>query len=169
MIPRCFRKVFRQRRLTRPRIGRCRSRRAGATAIEAVFTLPIYLMIVLGTLDLGTAVFRQHQVTNAANLLSRRAATHGSRAAALGVWGPAPLTGNAADGSVVGQFLAQRVPGPAPGSITYEIEWPDGGNDSRSGHRTRVTVTASHSLIFTSLFGLEPMAIRSSITAPITH
>jgi len=151
-----------------PRSRRWRVRR-GATAIEAAVTMPIYLLIVLGTLDLGMAVFRQHQVTNAANLLSRKAATHGSRASRLGVWGPATITGTAADATVVGQFVAARIPGPDPADVTYRIEWPDGGNDARSDHRTKVTVTADHRLVITSLFGVEPMTIRSSITSAITH
>jgi len=149
--------------------ARLRPIRRGATALEAAVTMPIYLLIVLGTLDLGMAVFRQHQVTNAANLLSRKAATHGSRASRLGVWGPATIIGTAADGTAIGDFVAARIPGPNPADVTYRIEWPDGGNDARSNHRTKVTVTADHRLVITSLFGVEPMTIRSSITSAITH
>ena len=72
-----------------PRRSTRRSDRRGASAIESAFALPVFLLIVLGALDLGLAVFRQHQVTATAHFIARKAIVHGSLPISLGLvsWG----------------------------------------------------------------------------------
>lgn len=152
-----------------PRRSTRRSDRRGASAIESAFALPVFLLIVLGALDLGLAVFRQHQVTATAHFIARKAIVHGSRASKLGVWGPATRIGNAADGSEIGNLIASFMPGPQASQISYEVAWPDGGNEPRDNHRLRVRIAVNHQPIVTSIFGVAPMTLRSGVTTPIAH
>lgn len=136
---------------------------------EAAFALPIFLLVVFATLDLGIMIFRQHQITTAASALARRAVVHGSEASKLGVWGPGSLSGTAADDSAIGKLLAAQTTGARPDAIRYEISWPDGGNKAASDHRVRVVVSATHQPIVTGLFGVDPLTLSSSTTSVIAH
>lgn len=145
------------------------SSRRGATATEAAFALPVFLLVVFATLDLGILVFRQHQITTAASAVARQAAVHGAKASRLGVWGPGSLSGTAADGSAIGALLARYTTGARPEVIRYEVSWPDGGNDAASDHRVRVLVSATQQPIVTGLFGVDPLTLTSSTTSLIAH
>lgn len=136
---------------------------------EAAFALPVFLLVVFGTLDLGIMVFRQHQITTAASALARKAVVHGSESSKLGVWGPGSLSGTAADDSAIGKLLASQTAGARPDAIRYEISWPDGGNKAASDHRVRVVVSATHQPIVTGLFGVDPLTLSSSTTSVIAH
>lgn len=144
-------------------------RRRGAAMTEAAFALPIFLLVVFATLDMGIIIFRQHQITTAASALARQAVVHGSEASKLGVWGPSSLSGTAADGSAIGKLLATQTTGARPNAIRYEISWPDGGNKAASDHRVRVVVSATHQPIVTGLFGVAPLTLSSSTTSVIAH
>src|SRR4051812_15031852 len=57
-----------------------RSQRRGASILESALTLPVFLILVLGTLDLGMGVFRQHTISAAARSGARLAIVHGYNA-----------------------------------------------------------------------------------------
>lgn len=145
------------------------SPRRGASAIEAAFALPIFLLVVFGVLDVGILVFRQHQLTTAAGFIARQAAVHGSKASKLGVWGPGSLSGTAADDSAIAKLLARYTTGARPDAVRYEVSWPDGGNEAASDHRVRVRVSATQQPIVTGLFGADPLTLASSTTSVIAH
>ena len=70
------------------------NRRRGGTILELALILPIFLMLSLGMLDLGRAVFRYHVLNQAACQGARRAIVHGALADAVkegGPWGPTKL------------------------------------------------------------------------------
>ncbi len=52
-------------------------RRRGAAVLETALVLPAFLIITLGTLDLGVGVFRYHVLAQVARHGARQAIVHG--------------------------------------------------------------------------------------------
>jgi len=162
------------RRHGRERIP-CRSlrrhgRERGATLVEFSLTLSLFLMIVMGVLDIGLAVFRYHQLTDAARYLSRKAAVHGSQASStMGVWGPATLQGSNGPSTPVGLLLSQRMVGVSAGVVQYVMFWPDGGNVAYHDDRVGVGLQMSYTPLLTSLIGVGPFTMSTSSIVPIAH
>lgn len=137
---------------------RAESRRRGAAIVEMAVTLIVFLMMVLGTLDLGLCVFLQHTVTEAARRGARLAIVHGSKAPPAsetwsGRWGrltiDAPLSNNSVPIAVA---LRPSLPGVDQTTTRVRVEWIDGGNSP--GQRVRVTVTGSYTPFITAIFGI---------------
>jgi hypothetical protein len=105
--------------------GRNRDRR-GATTFETAIVILPFLTIVLGILDLGTAVFRHHVVSQAARQGVRKAIVHGSRAPSgwhggrwgTATYGPFAVATDVADPRV--QAIAPYLPGLDPGRSACE-------------------------------------------------
>lgn len=145
-----------------------RRRRPGATLVEGVIVLGVLLTLVVGTFDLGTAVFRQHQLTYAAKATCRAATVHGSEARALGPWGPAAVGPCAASGA--GAILAEartHLCSLSPSAVTVRVEWPDGDNEP--GSRVTVALETSYQPALTGLFGAGPISLTASSTMSISH
>jgi Flp pilus assembly protein TadG len=122
-----------------------RSRRRGAVLVESAFTLPVFLLLVVGTLDFGLAVFRQHTIAAAARSGARMAIVHGSSADTdFGQWGPQmidePLSNTAAPW-IVGALRPMLVAND-PTKTRVQVEWLDRSNFP--GRRVRVTVTSPY-------------------------
>src|SRR5438552_607017 len=80
--------------------GTGRSSRRGITLVETAIVLNVFLLLILGTLDLGIATYRYNTLSQAARNGARQAAVHGALAApALAAWGPGTYSGTAGDGS----------------------------------------------------------------------
>ena len=132
-------------------------------------TLTLFLTIVLGVLDIGLAVFRYHQLTDAARFLSRKAAVHGSQATTLGAWGPSTLQGSNGPSSTVGTLLSQRMVGVPTGVVQYTMFWPDGGNVAYHNDRVGVGLQMEYTPILTSLIGLGPFTMSTTSVVPMAH
>jgi Flp pilus assembly protein TadG len=134
---------------------RCRkgNARPGATLVETALVGLVFLMVILGTLDLGIAVLRYNVSSQAAAQGARIASVHGSLANGfLGSWGPAtygPAAGT--DSNPIAQAIAPYLTGADPTAVTIKVEWLDG--DNNTGHRVRVTVTDTYHPITTFIFG----------------
>jgi Flp pilus assembly protein TadG len=157
------------RRPARHRGPRRRSRDRGATLVEFSLTLSLFLTIVMGVLDIGLAVFRYHQLTDAARYLSRKAAVHGSQASTLGVWGASTLQGSNGPSTPVGLLLSQRMVGVPTGTVQYTMFWPDGGNVAYHNDRVGVGLQMSYTPLLTSLVGIGPFTMSTSSIVPIAH
>src|SRR3954463_2164209 len=75
----------------------CRRRRRGGALVEGVITTMVLLMLMLGTVDMGVAVFRMHVISEAARQGARRAICQGALALPKyngGPWGPTAFSGN---------------------------------------------------------------------------
>ena len=82
----------------RPALG---TTRRGAAMVETALVLNIYMLLILGTCDLGIAVHRNNTLSQAARHGARQASVHGALAApSMAAWGPATYTGTAGDGSI---------------------------------------------------------------------
>lgn len=144
-----------------------RSRR-GATVVEAAFVLAVFVTLVVGMLDLGTALFRHHQLTYAAKGTCRAATVHGSQASVLGAWGPATVGPVAASSTgPIPTEARSHLGSLTPSAVTVTAEWPDGDNDP--GSRVTVSLTTSYQPALTWLFGADPIPLTASSTMPISH
>jgi hypothetical protein len=141
--------------------------RRGATLVEAALIFPVFLLLILGMIDLGVYFSRSNMLSMVARQGARRAIVHGAMAPpALGTWGPAtygplPLSDSGAIAQEIQPFLA----GIDPSEVTITVEWLD--NSNVAGSRVRVTLT--HDYSSTTTLGLGTLALRASSTMLITH
>src|SRR5688572_30357725 len=85
---------------TRRLRARQRCPRHGVAVIEAAIVISVFLVILLGTLDLGLAVLRYNVLSETSRRLARTASLRGERATPeRTAWGPGTYTGNAGDRS----------------------------------------------------------------------
>lgn len=182
-------RAFSPRRQNRPSIGvsqRCRplwhrngcsGKRRGATIVETAITLPIFLILLLGMVELGIAVFRQHVVSQAARQATRRAIIHGKMAIpAVGKWGPATFEGPAdfdgdndegSPASAIAASIRPYLTGLNKTQTMIRVEWLDGSNDVHS--RVRARITTPHQPFITFLFGSSAWTLTGASTMPIAH
>jgi Flp pilus assembly protein TadG len=155
-----------------------RSRRHGAVLIESAFTLPVFLLLVVGTLDFGLAVFRQHTIAAAARNGARMAIVHGNSADTdFGQWGPQmidePLSNTAAP-----EIIAAMRPPKSymlvandPTKTRVQVEWLDRSNFP--GRRVRVTVSSPYRPFtpFVNFVFVKPegYTLSASSTMTIAH
>lgn len=157
------------------RKNRCRRQgpgkpgRRGASAVEMSIVVFVFLVLVLGMLDLGLGVFRYNTFAQAARQGARQAIVHGSMADRLGTWGPAPYSGLASDAHPIAAAIRPSLAGSDLSEITIQAEWPDGGNDVSEDHRVRVTVSGPYRPMMTFIFGSPTITLRASSTMAIAH
>jgi Flp pilus assembly protein TadG len=146
-------------------------RRRGAALVEAALVLPLFLLIVLGMIDLGVAMFRNNALSQAARQGARKASVQGAFAPPAlngGPWGPATVTVSASDttnpvASAVRPYLSSF----DANTATIKVEWPDGSNDPELS-RVKVTVTTAFQPITTYVFGTT-FNLSASSTMLIAH
>lgn len=142
--------------------------RRGAVMVEMAVVLSVFLLLILGTLDLGIATYRYNTISQAARQGARQGIVHGSLAPpAMTAWGPATYSGNAGDGSEYAQAVSPMLVGFTLSNVTIKVEWPDGGNASQQ--RVRYTVTTTYQPIVTSLFSNSTYTLSAVSTMPIAH
>ena len=151
-------------KLFRPRPA---SWRRGATTLELAIVLLVFLMLTLGMLDLGLAVFRSHVLSHAARQGTRQAMVRGEFADRLGKLGPAAFSGTAADNQAVADALRPHLVTMDPSDVMLQVEWPDGSNEVKD--RVKVTLSAEYAPVTTFLFGNPSWTLRSSSTVTIAH
>jgi Flp pilus assembly protein TadG len=153
------------------RLSNRRPSRRGAATLEAAIVVPVFLLLVLGTIDIGLAVSRQSSLSQAARQGARKAAVHGKLAPAGwdgGPWGvdtieePIAVSGNYAVDAVKPMLVN------CPVDQTYvRFEWPEGRNDV--GNQVRVTVTSEYTPMMTFIFGAPTITLRATSTMMISH
>ncbi len=98
--------------------------RQGVTLAESAIVLSVFLLLVLGMVDLAVGVFRSNMVSGAARQASRQACVHGLLA--TDSWGPAtlgPLTGT--DSHPLALALQPWLTGLDLSQLQITVEWPD--------------------------------------------
>lgn len=145
-----------------------RGSRRGATLVETAVVLSVFLLLILGTLDLGIATFRYNTLSQAARQGVRQAVVHGALAEpALSEWGPNTYTGTAADGSEQAQAVFPLLAGFRRSDVTIRVEWIDGGNNIQQ--RVRYSLSTPYRPIVSSFFSQGSYTLRAASTMPITH
>lgn len=136
--------------------------------VEMAIVLSVFLLLVLGTMDLGIATYRYNTLSQAARQGVRQAVVHGSLAPPeMPAWGPATYNGTAGDGSAYAQAVSPMLAGFNLNTVTIKVEWPDGGNAIQQ--RARFTVTTIYYPIVTSFFPNSSYTMSAVSTMPIAH
>lgn len=160
--------VARRRSDWRERAAGERTARLGAAMVEMAIVLSVFLLLVLGTMDLGIATYRYNTLSQAARQGVRQAVVHGSLAPpAMPAWGPATYNGTAGDGSPYAQAVSPMLAGFNLNAVTIKVEWPDGGNAIQQ--RVCFTVTTIYYPIVTSFFPNSSYTMRAVSTMPVAH
>lgn len=147
-----------------------RHSRKGVTTVEFSLVIMVFLMLVLGMLELSIAVFQLNVVSQAARQGARQGIVRGRTANVLGVWDPGvmgdPYTATLSDNSAIPNLLRNYTPGLFENQTTISISWPDGNNDIDSHIRYRVSTV--HQPFVTLLFTSNWTFVGES-TMPIHH
>ncbi len=154
------------------RRGTTRSNRRGATIVELAIVLLLFLILVLGMLDLGIGVFRRQTLAQAARQGARQAIVHGALAdrPEFGYvpWGPGTLTETADVGAhPVVEKIRPYLAGFDLSEVTIQAEWLDG--DHRFEDRVRVTVSAPYRPMMTFIFGNLEITLQGTSTMAVAH
>lgn len=150
-----------------------RANRRGASLVEEVLITSAFLALVLGMVDLGTAVFQNHMVSEASRQGARIASVHGSLAPSGwngGNWGTADYSGlgNSSDAIPTAISSANALTGLNPANVTISVHWP-GGNSAQNGDTVQVTVSTTWTPVYGSVFGNSPYTLSATSIMPIAH
>lgn len=144
--------------------------RRGAAAAETAVVLLVFLMLILGMIDLGIGVAANNALSYSARDAARQAMVHGQLAPAGwqgGPWGPGAMD-QTWDGGAGGGTLRQPLAAEFPlTNVRTHVEWPDGSN--QPGNRVRVTVSGEYHPAVAYLFGDPAISMRASSTMLIAH
>ncbi len=166
-------------RIRRPRLGNAEDAvypakravdcsRRGATLVETAIVLSVFLLLVIGGMDLGIGVYKYNTLSQAARHGARQAAVHGNLAApAMTAWGPGTYTGTAGDGSQYASAVSPMLVGFILANVTIKVEWIDGGNSIQQ--RVRYTATTTYKPIVTSFFNSSSYTLTAASTMPVAH
>jgi len=142
--------------------------RSGAVTLEAVIVLPVFLLMVLGTIDVGMAVFRYNTLSQAARLGARQAIVHGKEASLTGVWGPTAINEPVTSTSVpIVAAVAPTLANCPPGETRVQVTWTAGQN--KIGDPVRVTVTSEYTPMLSWIIGGATIDLSASSTMLIAH
>ncbi len=164
-------------------MNRNRNHRLGGTVLELSLVLSVFLMITMGMLDLGMAVFRYQVLNNAACQGARRAIVHGALATVTGVWGPTKIGPVAANttgtygivdgtGDNPSDGIAKMLVGCDLSQTNITVNWNLNGSSGTTasntvGSNVQVTVSSPYTPIMWFLGGKR--TITASSTMQITH
>ena len=145
---------------------RNRSRR-GATLVETAIVLPVFLLLVCGTIDLAAGVYRHNLLSELARRGAREAVVLGSQAPPQRQsLGPQSWTGSATDDHPIAAIVRPLLVGIDPAEVMLALEWPDGDNAPR--HRVRCTVSLDFQGVTFALAG-RSVTLRATSTLPIAN
>jgi len=143
--------------------------RNGAATVETALLLLVWLLLLIGTLDLSLVLFRHTFTHHLATTAARLAAVHGANAAPQATpWGPMTVQVTLSDTHPVADLLRPLTGGLSPADFLIRLEWPDGGNNF--DQRVRVTVITSQATALGSLFpGNGSVPLQATSLARITY
>src|SRR5262245_10057878 len=147
------------------------NRRRAGVLVEFALVYPIFLLLVLGMIDLSLAVLRYNQVSLVARNACRQAIVHGQYAPAGwkgGPWGttkidvPATATGIPVVDAVKPQMANFDLD-----QTRIVVEWPEASNHVEKN--VKVTVSTPYRPMITYIFGNPSWTLQASSTMPIAH
>ena len=119
-------------------------------------------------LDLGLLLLDYNTLCEATRRLARAAIVHGQMAApAQTVWGPAAVTGTAADGTDYATTLSKELATFNLSNVNYSIQWPAGTN--RPDDPVQVTVNYQYPPIIPYLLGSQTVPIQAVSNMSVQH
>jgi Flp pilus assembly protein TadG len=143
--------------MSKRRIGR--GGQAGQALVEFSLAFLVFMIVVIGIIDVARAVWNYNTLSNAVREGTRYGIVHGSASTA-----PAgPTANNAALEAHVEDFAG----GLDLSELTVSSTWPDGNNDA--GSRVRVTGSYDFQPMFGALINIPPITLTSTSTMNITN
>jgi Flp pilus assembly protein TadG len=109
------------------------------SVVEFALVGPLFFLMLIGTVEMGRAVYVNHQIANATREGARWAAVHGSKSSP-----------QATSAGVKTQMMT-KVSGVNSGSLTVVLSLPNGNNDP--GSKARVASTYTFTPIVSMVFG----------------
>jgi hypothetical protein len=153
------------------RLQRADRGRKGNYLVETAMMLTAFLFLILGTVDLGAALFRQYILSEAARQGARQAIVHGRNAPSGwkgGAWGPTTYGPVAAtDSDAKAQAVAAFLGGVNPADVQVTMTWIDNSNAVEK--RVRVTLTTTWTPLMGFIFGNPSVALTGASTMQIAH
>jgi Flp pilus assembly protein TadG len=144
------------------------AKRRGAAAVETAIVLLVFVVLVLGMLELSIAVLRYNIVSQAARQAARQAIVRGELAPPkLSEWGPASFSRNANAADPTVEAIQPYLTGLDLNNTTIAIDWIDGSTKIQK--RVRVTIVTSHQPFLTFIFGSSAWTLNGVSTMQITH
>lgn len=119
----------------------------------------LVVLLLIGTLDMGYAVYASNTLAEAVRGGARYAAVHGADS-------PSPV-GPTANSSVIESVVLSYAPGIPAGHLTVTSTWPDGSNSY--GNRVTVAATYNYPFVVGSFFGKSAIPLRATTTMEISH
>lgn len=160
-------------RRTRPPLARRASAgpRRGAATVELAIILLVFIVLVMGFIDVGMAIFRQQLLAEAAREGAREAIVHGKLAPAGykgGPWGTGTVDVKASSTAhpivdEIKPFLVRM----DLEKTNIKVEWPENSNEIQK--KVTVTVTTTYQPMITFIFGDTAIGLSASATMPIAH
>ena len=147
--------------------------RKGTALLETVLLVAAFLTLVLGAIDLGVAVLRQHVLSEAARQGVRQAIVHGQLAPAGwkgGPWGTSTYGPVAAtDSDPKAQAIAPYLGGMDPSAVQVTMTWLDNSNAVEKDYRVQVTLTTTWTPLMGFIFGYRSVTLTGASTMQIAH
>lgn len=141
-----------------------RRARRGAAIVESLFVLMGFLLLILGLVDVGLGVLRNHMLSQAARQGIRQVVVHGEYAPAEwngGKWGPSTYTGTAAAEDPIASSIRPFLTGIDPATVNITVQWLDGTN--RVGERVQLTVRHAWTPMVLSFLGSKNLSAASTM------
>ncbi|MGE3317209.1 MAG: TadE/TadG family type IV pilus assembly protein [Planctomycetaceae bacterium] len=136
--------------------------------VEAALVLGVFLVALFSMLDLALLVLHQNTLIEASRRLSREAMVHGEKSAPeRTTWGPATISGTAADNNDCGAALRPELVTFDHALVAYTIEWPDGSNTPDDA--VRVTLAFNYTPLVPFVLGTSEIPLLAVSTMRIAH
>ena len=140
----------------------------GVATLECAIALPVAMLVLLGTLDLGLAATRYNALAEGSRRTAREAILHGELAPSeTGTWGPAEIATVASEDSPIVTPLRRVLPTMDPDRVSVRVSWLDGSNAPRD--RVQVELDYLHTPLLPGVLPWGPMLLRSSTTMRIVN
>jgi Flp pilus assembly protein TadG len=142
-------------------------KRPGATLAEAAITISVFMVVVVGMLDMSMAVLRYNTLSMAARAGARQAIVHGSLASSS--WGPSSYSATANTNAAIPNAISPYLAGMDPSTATITVTWLDSDNSALTQSRVQVTLTAPYTPMTTLIFGGVSVSLSATSTMYIAH
>jgi Flp pilus assembly protein TadG len=136
------------------------TRRRGVSSLEAAVVYPVTMLLLIGTVVLGIAVFRYEQLQALAREGARYASVHGPAYAADN-----PSASVASSTDIQNNVLTPMAHG--LNGLTCSVTWNP--NPPTTSVTSTVTVQLSYSWIPEAYFNKQAVAMTASSTMPVTY
>jgi Flp pilus assembly protein TadG len=137
----------------------CGGSRGGAAMVEAAIVLPIVLLGLLVTLDLGMVVARLNSLSDCARHAARTVVIRGSRA--NDPLGPSEWSGTLAESHPATIEVRDRLLAMPASGVSMTIAWPDGTNEP--GKKVEVSLHFEHSSVLGPWIGVLNLGAQSTM------